>query len=122
MVTLRRISLISAGRVGFWFSVATNLTFVLISIIFMIISNVPITSISLDFWIRLIVILTLNGLISSFSAGAMAFIYNMIAKSFGGLQMEFEMVDTPLAEKRKNKEKIVSVEIETTDTEADSDS
>lgn len=118
MVTLRRISLISAGRVGFWFSVATNLTFVLIGILFMIIGNVPISRLSIDFWIRLIVMLTLNGLFSSLTAGAMASIYNIIAKNFGGLQLEFDMVDAPTRTKRKNDEKLVSVEIET-DSESD---
>ena len=113
MVTLRRVSLISAGRVGFWFSVATNLTFIIISVLFMIIANVPITSLGIDFLVRMAVILTLNGLISSFTAGATAYIYNIIANKFGGLQFEFDVVDSAAGGKRKNDERFVSVEIET---------
>lgn len=114
MVTLRRVGLVSAGRVGFWFSVATNMAFLMFALVIMIMNDFPITRLPPEFWIKLAIMMTINGLISSFSAGMTAFIYNMISKSFGGLQLEFEMPDT-VTEKRKNGEKKVEVIIEEVD-------
>ena len=112
MVTLRRIGLWSAARVGFWFSVASNLVFLFIGLILMILNNVPVTQLPLDFWIRLLIIITLNGFFSSLSTVIMAFLYNRIAKTFGGIELEFEMPDG-VTEKRKNgTSRTVEVEIE----------
>jgi hypothetical protein len=113
MVTLRRVGLMSAARVGFWFSVVTNLIFLTIGFVIMILNNVPVTRLPPEMWMQLAIIITLNGLVSSFSAMATAFIYNLIAKSFGGIQMEFEMPDT-MTEKRKNGSQTVDIEIEET--------
>jgi hypothetical protein len=119
MVTLKRIGLRSAARVGFWFSVATNVVFLFITFIILIMNNVPVTRLPPEFWIKLVISLILNGLFSSLSAMVMAFIYNRISRSFGGLQLEFEMADV-VVNKRKNGERKVEVEIEEVHTSDDS--
>ncbi|MDQ7027676.1 MAG: hypothetical protein Q9P01_18930 [Anaerolineae bacterium] len=111
MVTLRRVGLRSAGRVGFWFSVATNMAFLMFALVMAIINDFPVTRLPLEFWLKMAIMMAINGLFSSFSAGMTAFLYNIVSKSFGGLQLEFEMPDS-VSNKRKNGERKVDVEIE----------
>jgi hypothetical protein len=112
MVTLRRIGLRSAARVGFWFSVATNIFFLLIGAIIMIMNGVPVLQQPPEFWIRLVIMLTLNGLFSSLSTVIMAFLYNVIANAFGGIQLEFEMPDAVVNKRKNGTSRTVEVEIE----------
>ena len=112
MVTLRRIGLRSAARVGFWFSVATNIFFLLIGAIIMIMNGVPVLHQPIEFWIRLVLMLALNGLFSSFSTVIMAFLYNVIARSFGGVELEFEAMDSVINKRKNGTSRTVEVEIE----------
>ena len=116
MVNLRRIGVRSAGRVGFWLGVAMSTTQLLIFLVFflVIIGGSP-TVLGGEFWSRVIISIGVSGFASAFSAGMFAFIYNMNTRIFGGLQLEFEDVDTPPAEEKRKRR----VEIGSDDGDSD---
>lgn len=100
MVTLKRIGMGSALRVGFFFSLITTvvqLSFWLFRII--VLEGVPISVIPAEFWSELAINILINCAVTGVGIGIFAFIYNNFG--IGGLQLEFEMHNTP-NEKRKN--------------------
>lgn len=102
MVTLRRIGIRSAGRLGFWVGVAlaiTLLTFILSLAFFL--GGLRLTELGLDFWLEALRYVVTNGLSTAFTFGMFSFIYNLISKTWGGLELEFEPIPTQ-TEKRKN--------------------
>ena len=100
-MVLRRIGVRSAIKLIFWLSVALGFVQVMIYVLAEIVRGVPASHFNLDFWIRIIIWLALFGANNAFMSGVLAYLYNFIAKRIGGLQFEFEPLDTPL-EKRKN--------------------
>ena len=112
MVTLRRVGLRSAARVGFWISVATNIVFLLIGAVIMIMNGVPILRQPPEFWVRLIIMLALNGVFSALSTFITAYLYNIVARTFGGLELEFEMMDGVVTKRKNGTSRTVEVEIE----------
>ncbi|MEL6406009.1 MAG: hypothetical protein AAFR81_16685 [Chloroflexota bacterium] len=103
MVTLKRIGIISAGRVGFWMGVALSVTQLIFLLFFLtIIADISLTDLPFLFWQQMFIGLLFSGAITAFSVGMYAFIYNMNANRFGGLELEFEVMDTPSEPKRKN--------------------
>jgi hypothetical protein len=75
----------------------------MIYVLYAIAVGTPASHFNLDFWIRFAVRLALVSSYRAMIAGVLAYVYNMVSKRFGGLQLEFEPLDTPL-EKRKNGE------------------
>ncbi len=102
MVTLRRIGVRSAGRLGFWLGAALSITQLTIFLIFLIIfARIPLNELGLDFWLRLVQVVILSAANSAFTFGMMAYLYNVVSRRYGGLELEFEPGDTP-DKKRKN--------------------
>lgn len=102
MVTLRRIGVRSAGRIGFWLGMALSITQLAIFLVFIfIVGQVSLTDLGLDFWLSLLQVVILSAANSAFTFGMMAYLYNLVSRRYGGLQLEFEPGDTP-ANKRKN--------------------
>ena len=96
MVSLRRIGLYSAGRLGFWLGLALALTnFVIFMVFLLVVAQVPLSAFGLGFFIRVVIGLVLSAVNSAITFGTMAFLYNTVANGFGGLQLEFEPLDTP---------------------------
>jgi|GEM_PF-4521727 len=99
MVTLRRIGVVSAGRVAFFFGFATtivNIAFALFMIV--VVQGVPISVFPPDIWFQLALNILLSSAIMAVGAGLFAFLYNLNS-GIGGLKLEFEMQG---GEKRKN--------------------
>lgn len=102
MVTLKRVGLRSAGRVGFWLGVAFAIVnFTIFLFFLLVIAGIPLNLLDVQFWLRVALSLFFSGLNSAISFGIMAFFYNWVSKSFGGLELEFDSLDMP-TEKRKN--------------------
>lgn len=109
MVTLKRIGVMSAGRVGFFFGLTTSVMSVVFAITWAVIfDNLPLEVLTPE----LLAFIGRNILIGSFATslgfGFFAFVYNM---GFGNLQIEFEMPDTP-DDKPKNGDHKERIEIE----------
>lgn len=102
MITLRRIGVFSAARVGFLFGLATGIVHLIIGVTMFILGGGSLAEIPMELW-RL---LAFSILISSFVlAGVVfmfAFLYN-ISPGLGGLKLEFDMQGASV-EKRKNDE------------------
>ena len=107
-MVLRRIGIRSAIKLIFWLSVALGFVQVVIFVLAEIVRGVPASHFNLDFWIRVIIWLALFGANNAFMTGVLAYLYNLITKRVGGLQLEFEPLDTPL-EKRKNGDDILDI-------------
>ncbi|MCA9915029.1 MAG: hypothetical protein KC496_16860 [Anaerolineae bacterium] len=102
MVTLRRIGVRSAGRIGFWLGMALSITQLAIFLFFVLVfAGIPLHELGLDFWLRLVQVVLLSAANSAFTFGMMAYLYNVVSRRYGGLQLEFEPGDTP-ENKRKN--------------------
>lgn len=101
MVTLRRIGVRSAGRVGFWLGVAlatVNIVVVLLFLLIVVQQNPP-----ASFFVRALVFTFFSGVQSALMLGMMAFVYNLIARNYGGLELDFDMPGQGSdGEKRKN--------------------
>lgn len=111
MVILKRIGVVSAGRIGFWMGIAGSLTQLVIFLFFLtIVGNVSITDIPFVAWQRIFFSTLIGGFITAFSVGAYAYVYNLNADRFGGLELEFEPVDSPRTPKAKNKAPVVTDE------------
>lgn len=101
MVTLRRIGIRSAGRVGFFMGMATSVAnFAFFLFLIVVVHGVPISLLGPDLWQQIGLSILISSVIMSFAFGMFAFIYNL-APSIGGLQLEFDMPDAPRP-KRKN--------------------
>lgn len=104
MVTLRRIGVVSAGRVGFWVGVAVMLTIIMLSLLLAAtFGNLPLRSLGLDFLIRVAFSLMMSGIQFAFLFGMLAFIYNRAASVGGGIELDFDMPGAT-GSKRKNGE------------------
>jgi flagellar biosynthesis protein FliQ len=102
MVTLRRIGVRSAGRLGFWLGMALSITQLVIFLLILIfLARVPLSELGLDFWLRLLQVVLFSALNSAFTFGMFAYLYNLISRSYGGLELEFEPI-SPQETKRKN--------------------
>lgn len=104
MVTLRRVGVVSAGRIGFWMGVAfalINFSVFLLLIIFL--GKVSIQDIPVDFWVRALLLTGFAGLQASFMWGMVAFIYNMAARNGGGLELDFDMPGSSVSSDNKRK-------------------
>lgn len=113
MVTLRRVGLMSAGRMGFWLGMAFAIVQSTIFIVFLVALGVPFNKLPPDFWWQLGIGILFSSVSAALSYGTFAFLYNMTASMFGGLKLEFDTLDTPAAqEKRKNGPAPIEVEDE----------
>ncbi|MEO1290408.1 MAG: hypothetical protein AAFV93_21900 [Chloroflexota bacterium] len=102
MVTLRRIGIFSAGRVGFFFGVATSIMNVAFAIFWLVVvQGVPISVLPPDIWGQIAFNILISSFVVSLGMGAFAFLYNL-SPGFGGLKLEFEMHDGGISPKRKN--------------------
>ncbi len=102
MVTLRRIGVRSAGRLGFWLGMALSITQLAIFLLVLIfLARVPLTELKLDFWLRLVQVVVFSALNAAFTFGMFAYLYNLVARSWGGLELEFDPQE-PKQDKRKN--------------------
>jgi len=117
MVTLRRIGVQSAGRMGFWLGIAfATINISIILIFLLLVARVPLAAFGLNFWVRVALSISLAGVQGAFTWGMFAFVYNMAANAGGGLELEFDMPGTSTnGEKRKNEE----VEITSSDSSDD---
>lgn len=101
MVTLRRIGVRSAGRVGFFMGMATSVAnFAFFLFVVIVIYGVPISVIDSDLWRQIGLSILISSMVTSFAFGMFAFFYNL-SPSIGGLQLEFDIPDAPRP-KRKN--------------------
>lgn len=101
MVILRRIGVRSAGKVGFWLGVTLATINVVIFFIFLafVLQKMP----PAEFFVRAIVFTFFTGVQTALILGGVAFLYNIIARNHGGLELDFEMPSPPTnGEKRKN--------------------
>jgi len=103
MVTLKRIGVVSAGRIGFWMGVALSITQLFFLLFFLtVVGEVSLKDIPFIFWQRMLIGMLFSATFTAISVGTYAFIYNLNAERFGGLELEFEVMDTPSEPKRKN--------------------
>ena len=99
MVTLRRIGVGSAFRVGFLFALATSVVNIAFAIFWLVfINGVPLSVLPPEIWGQLAFNIALSSLVMALGIGFFALMYNL---GFGGLKLEFDVPSTP-AEKRKN--------------------
>jgi len=104
MVTLRRVGVKSAASVGFWLGVMfTLINLIIIFTILFLVVGVPPTEVPGEVWGKIAMGIFFSGVNSAISFGVFAFVYNFVSRAFGGLQLEFEPVDTA-TDKRKNGE------------------
>lgn len=102
MVTLRRIGVQSAGRVGFWLGVATSIANLTIGLIYLfIVFGVPPTVVLAELWKDIAISIPISGAVTGLAMALFASLYNMKG-AFGGLELEFDMSATASEEKRKN--------------------
>ncbi|MGB7339197.1 MAG: hypothetical protein WBC91_09920 [Phototrophicaceae bacterium] len=100
MVTLKRIGVSSAGRVGFFFSLITTLVhFSVWLFTLIVIEGVPISVIPAELWRQIAINILINCLVSGVAFACFALVYNWMPNT--GLQLEFEVHPTS-TEKRKN--------------------
>ncbi len=106
MITLRRIGVFSAARVGFIFGLASGIFYLVVGITMFIISGGSLTDLPPGIW----GFIAFNILISSLMLGGVvlmfAFLYNT---GLGGLKLEFDS-GASYVEKRKNDHSIDDVE------------
>lgn len=103
MVTLRRIGIVSAGRVGFFFALATSIANVAFALFWLVVINgVPISVLPPDIWFQIALNVFLSSLVMALGVCLFAFLYNLNVGT-GGLQLEFD-TPTAYASKRKNDE------------------
>lgn len=101
MVTLRRIGVQSAGRFGFFIGMTTSIAnFTFFFFMLFVVHGVPISVLPPDIWREIGLSIFFSSTVMSFAVGMFAFLYNM-SPSIGGLQLEFDMPDSPRS-KRKN--------------------
>lgn len=103
MVTLRRIGVRSAANVGFWLGMGISIIQIMIFLVIVVlIGRVPPGSLGGDFWVRVLMSILFSAANTSIMMMIVSFIYNVVARSFGGLVLEFEPLDTADDEKPKN--------------------
>lgn len=103
MITLRRIGVQSAGRVGFWLGIATAAANIIVALVMLFIQlGIPPTSLPPEIWQQIGLGILISGIVTALAMGLFAFLYNMNG-AFGGLELEFDMPDAP-DDKRKNGE------------------
>jgi hypothetical protein len=98
-MVLRRIGVRSVIKTIFWLSVALGFVQIMLYVLYQIATGTPASHFNLDFWIRFAVRLALFGAHKALMMGILAYVYNVVSKRFGGLELEFETL-----EKRKNGE------------------
>lgn len=101
MVTLRRIGVVSAGRVGFWMGLATSFVNFVVILMFLVYNDIPVWEFPPEIWYQIGLQILISSIIMSFAVGMFAFLYNLNKNVFGGLKLEFEMPNNR-DEKRKN--------------------
>jgi hypothetical protein len=103
IVKLSRIGVGSAARSGFWLGVATSIANVIVGLIFLfVVHGIPPTQLPPEIWKQVAFSIMISGAVTALAMRLFALIYNS-GNIFGGLELEFEMPDTP-DEKRKNGE------------------
>ena len=103
MLTLRRIGIQSAGRVGFWLGVVTSVANIIVALVMLYVQlGIPPTGIPPEIWQQIGLSIFLSGIVTALAMGLFAFLFNM-SGLFGGLELEFDMPDSP-NEKRKNED------------------
>lgn len=102
MITLRRIGVFSAGRVGFLFGLATGIVHLGIGITLFILGGGSLAEIPLELWRLLAMSIVMSSLVLAGVMTMFAFLYN-ISPGSGGLKLEFDMQGASIT-KRKNDE------------------
>jgi hypothetical protein len=104
MIKLRRIGVQAAGRVGFWLGIATSSANIIASLIFLfVVMGIPPTKLPLELWKQVAFSIAITGAVTALAMSLFASIYNLNGM-FGGLELEFDMSDTPF-EKQKHGDK-----------------
>jgi hypothetical protein len=103
MITLRKIGVQSAWRIGFLLGVATTIANVIgFFVILFVRQGIPPTVFPAEVWMEIALGVLISGIITALAMGLFAALYNMNGL-FGSLKLEFDMPDSP-SEKRKNGE------------------
>ena len=102
MITLRRIGVFSAARVGFLFGLATGIVHLMIGITMFMFSGGSLAEIPTEVWRFLAFSILMSSFVLATVVFMFAFLYNL-SSGMGGLKLEFDMQGASV-EKRKNDE------------------